>query len=206
MQTVALDLYTLDELDERAREAAHDEYLYAMGGVAEDLQNEDWEQAQALQRFLKAVPWARGSWQSMHGPGTERWAFERVDPLEAAGRLDARPGDGPSWYDYAPAHAFAEAMDERAEALERAEAVMRAYLDYQEELAPGEPDGMIYDAMQAEDDISRLCEEALEAAARAINEDWEAARDHCYSLEHFEDLSAANEWYYTADGSFYGHC
>lgn len=207
MQSTTIDLYALEELNQDAQRAAHEEYNLAMGGLAEDLQLSAEEQGRALERFSAAVPWARGEWRNVHGPGTEVWRFDAVDAFEALGHLDARADpDAWDWWDVRPAEGFNRWMDDHAEELERLEGICRDYSDYQQELEPGEPDAMWHEAAEAEGLICEICGKALDLAAEAVNSDWDAEVNNLYSFEHFRNMSETYEWQYTAEGSFWGRC
>lgn len=184
MRQITVDLYQLDELDEAAQEAAHAEWMRCMGGYAEDVQTESWDQGCAIDRFLKAVPWARGDWGR-----SDIWHFYPVNAYEVCKALDARAQSEWDWWDYGPREAFNEAMEARAGKIKRA---ARVYLESTSQ-ERSDRAGRI---------LEKACNEALEAAARAINDDWQAMLEELQSFDHFADMSGACGWEYTAAGAF----
>lgn len=203
IQSTTRKLYTIDELDEAARDRALDDWR------REPRPGEDYDWRElwaAVEDFNASQDLGRLELVAVHGPGTEKFFARTADSLELreAAYNGLEPLDRQEAYGWDLASAYNEAATPAIRANMRAAMfVLDIYDRYCLEWTEG-PDECIYHANEADNVLDRGARSILEAVAASANEIMEAIGDYWYSAEALAEESDAYGWLYDERGELVG--
>lgn len=203
IQNTSRKLYTLDELDEAARDRAFSDWTRECKPGEEYDYKELWE---AVEDFNASQDLGRLELESVHGPGTEKFFARTADSLglREAAYNGLEPLDRQDAYGWDLACTYNEAATPAIRANMRAAMfVLDVYDRYCLEWAEG-PDECIYDANEADNVLDHSARSILAAVAASANEIMEAISDYWWSAEAFEAESDLYDWLYNERGELVG--